>query len=173
MNRDIDIWHQELGEIALRAIGIKEHYCVLDFGCGPGNYTIPIAKIVGEAGIVYALDKDADALNQLMEKANELGLTNIQRIFNLRRGLKPEDTFDIGPRFMEEAKVGPSKGHSIKPILKDLVREYYIEMGWDEVTGVPKRETLIRLDLVEYLDDLEKLQELYSLKKSRINNFKK
>jgi ubiquinone/menaquinone biosynthesis C-methylase UbiE len=80
MTRDIDVWHQKLGEKALRAIGIQEHYTVLDFGCGPGNYTIPIAKILGETGTVYALDKDAAVLDQLMAKADKQGLTNITRI---------------------------------------------------------------------------------------------
>ena len=41
----------------LRRIGIKRGQTVLDFGCGYGAYTIPVAEIVGEQGRVYALDK--------------------------------------------------------------------------------------------------------------------
>ena len=29
---------------------------VLEVGCGPGFFTIPTAKIVGEEGVVYAAD---------------------------------------------------------------------------------------------------------------------
>ena len=44
----------------LRRIGIKKGQTVLDFGCGYGAYTIPVAEIVGEQGRVYALDKDKE-----------------------------------------------------------------------------------------------------------------
>ncbi|MCL5069386.1 MAG: hypothetical protein M1308_00575 [Actinobacteria bacterium] len=89
-------------------------------------------------------------------------ITNLQRLFELRRGLKPEDTFDIGERFMEAPNVGPAKGNSIKPILKDLVREYYREMGWDENTGIPLKETFKKLGLTEYSNDLEKVRKKYN-----------
>jgi ubiquinone/menaquinone biosynthesis C-methylase UbiE len=64
----------------LTKIGIREGQVVLDFGCGPGTYTIPAAKIVGEQGRVYALDKDGKALDELMQKAKSVGLKNIERI---------------------------------------------------------------------------------------------
>jgi aldehyde:ferredoxin oxidoreductase len=99
-------------------------------------------------------------------------ITNLQRLFNLRRGLKPEDTFDIGERFMESPDVGPAKGHSIKPILKDLVKEYYQKMGWDEETGVPLPETLKKLDLSEYVDDAKEMLKLLKGKKSKKNEQK-
>jgi ubiquinone/menaquinone biosynthesis C-methylase UbiE len=53
---------------------------VLDFGCGSGNYTIPAAKIAGKEGLVYALDKDKRSLDQLMHKAESMGLKNIIRL---------------------------------------------------------------------------------------------
>jgi len=61
---------------------IKRGKTVLDFGCGSGTYTIPAAKIVGEKGIVYALDKDKKVLDKLMQKAESvhLGNINIKRI---------------------------------------------------------------------------------------------
>jgi precorrin-6B methylase 2 len=48
----------------LQQIGIRSGQTVLDFGCGLGIYTIPVAKIVGEQGRVYALDKDKEAVDQ-------------------------------------------------------------------------------------------------------------
>ena len=64
----------------LEKIGIRRGQTVLDFGCGYGIYTIPAAKIVGEQGRVYALDKDKDALDDLMRKAESAGLRNIERM---------------------------------------------------------------------------------------------
>ena len=64
----------------LETIGIKTGQIVLDFGCGSGTYTIPAAKIVGEQGKVFALDRDRKALDELMQKAESARLKNIERI---------------------------------------------------------------------------------------------
>ena len=64
----------------LERMGIRRGQTVLDFGCGYGIYTIPIAKIVGEQGRVYALDKDRGALDTLMQKAGSACLKNIERM---------------------------------------------------------------------------------------------
>ena len=64
----------------LRAIGVKPGQVVLDLGCGPGFFTIPAGKIVGEEGLVYALDLHPLALERVSEKAQKFGLKNIQPI---------------------------------------------------------------------------------------------
>ena len=64
----------------LERIGIRRGQTVLDFGCGYGAYTIPVARIVGAQGRVYALDKDKEALDALMRKAGSAGLKNIERM---------------------------------------------------------------------------------------------
>lgn len=64
----------------LQQMGIRSGQTVLDFGCGLGMYTIPVAKAVGEQGRVYALDKDKEALGQLMQKAESAGLKNVRRM---------------------------------------------------------------------------------------------
>ncbi len=64
----------------LQQTGIRRGQTVLDFGCGCGTYTIPAAKIVGEQGRVYAVDKDNEALDELMQKAKLAGLKNIERM---------------------------------------------------------------------------------------------
>jgi len=64
----------------LKRIGIRRGQTVLDFGCGYGAYTIPVARIVGKQGRVYALDKDKEALDALMQKARSACLINIERM---------------------------------------------------------------------------------------------
>jgi ubiquinone/menaquinone biosynthesis C-methylase UbiE len=64
----------------LQQMGITGGQTVLDFHCGSGIYTIPVAKIVGEQGKVYGLDKDKEALDQLMRKAESVGLKNVTRV---------------------------------------------------------------------------------------------
>lgn len=64
----------------LGKIGVSRGQTVLDFGCGSGTYTIPTAKIAGEPGKVYALDKDRQVLDELMQKAKSAGLENIAKM---------------------------------------------------------------------------------------------
>ena len=81
----------------LQRVGIKRGHIVLDFGCGSGTYTIPVAKIVGKQGKVYALDKDKNALDNLMKKATSARLKNIRRIATsgeLRIEL-PDESVDV------------------------------------------------------------------------------
>lgn len=61
----------------LSEVGIREGQSVLDFGCGPGTYSIPAARIVGKSGKIYSLDVSQGALNKLSRKAKEEGLENI------------------------------------------------------------------------------------------------
>ncbi len=63
----------------LKRAGVERGQKVLDFGCGSGTYAIPAAKIVGNGGMVYVLDKNRSVLNELMEKARSAGLNNISR----------------------------------------------------------------------------------------------
>jgi ubiquinone/menaquinone biosynthesis C-methylase UbiE len=81
VDRDMEQREKQRGVVFLRKIGIKPGQTVLDFGCRVGHYTIPAAKIVGSEGIVYAIDKEQQALNELQQKATHLNLRNI-RIIN-------------------------------------------------------------------------------------------
>ena len=80
MNSETDKWLKDLAELALKEIGLKKGQIVLDFGCGDGYYTIPAAKIVGDKGKVYALDKDRHCLHEVIRRAEELNLKNIRPI---------------------------------------------------------------------------------------------
>jgi ubiquinone/menaquinone biosynthesis C-methylase UbiE len=64
----------------LRAIGITSGQTVLDFGCGPGTYSIQAARLVGEQGKVYALDKDGQSLDKLLQNARRENLANVERM---------------------------------------------------------------------------------------------
>jgi aldehyde:ferredoxin oxidoreductase len=69
----------------------------------------------------------------------------IERAFNVREGLTP-DIDTLPKRLLKEPLTeGPTKGQSID--LPTLLKEFYQECGWDEVTGMPKREKLQELGL--------------------------
>lgn len=73
-------WLDENASEALGEMGVRAGQMVLDFGCGPGKYTIPAARIVGESGRVYAVDNNKRALDVIREKAKREGLKNIMPV---------------------------------------------------------------------------------------------
>jgi ubiquinone/menaquinone biosynthesis C-methylase UbiE len=79
-NNPTEWWERDSGLKFLKKIGLKYGQRVLDFGCRVGHYTIPAAKVVGNDGIVYAVDKEQQALNELEQKASHLNLKNIRTI---------------------------------------------------------------------------------------------
>ncbi len=65
---------------SLTEAGIKRGNCVLDYGCGPGSYSIAAAELVGTEGKVYALDASEFAIQHVRRAASEKRLTNVETI---------------------------------------------------------------------------------------------
>ena len=65
----------------LRAVGVEAGQTCLDFGCGHGNYTVPLARLAGPTGGVVAVDKDKGALKKLARRGRAAGLANIESVF--------------------------------------------------------------------------------------------
>ncbi len=73
-------WLRDNARKVLERVGVRRNQAVLDFGCGPGIYSIACAGIVGRQGKVYALDVRPAALERLKETAKRKGLDNIETI---------------------------------------------------------------------------------------------
>ena len=78
----------------LEEVGIKPEFHVLDYGCGPGGYIIPLAKLVGESGRVYALDIHPLAVQKVQYIASKKKLTNVDIILSDCRTGLPENSLD-------------------------------------------------------------------------------
>lgn len=74
-------WESKTGVEFLEKVGIKKDDKVLDFGCNLGNYTIPAAIIVGEKGIVFAIDDDDFTYDLIKEKGKLTKLDNIRTTY--------------------------------------------------------------------------------------------
>jgi len=79
-NNQMEWWERNGGAKFLKKIGLKSGQKILDLGCRIGHYTIPAAKVVGNEGIVYAVDKESEALNELSRKITAHNLTNVRVI---------------------------------------------------------------------------------------------
>jgi len=75
----------------VKEAGIRPMFVVLDFGCGPGSFSIAAAEMVGADGKVYGLDIHPFAEQMLVKAAARKGLRNIEAINSAcETGLKDE-----------------------------------------------------------------------------------
>ena len=80
----------------LKAAGLKPGQKVLGVGCGPGFFTIPAAKIVGEEGVVYAVDVHQPAIERVKEKIEIEGIKNAKPILaNTSNTGLPDRSIDL------------------------------------------------------------------------------
>jgi ubiquinone/menaquinone biosynthesis C-methylase UbiE len=78
----------------LKEVGIKLGFNVLDYGCGPGGYIVPLAKLVGESGKVYALDIHPLAIQKVQDIASKKQLTNVETILSDCQTGLPDNSLD-------------------------------------------------------------------------------
>ena len=67
----------------LRALALKPGQVVCDVGSGPGYFTLPVARAVGETGRVYAVDVEPRILDALRKRIREAGLRNVTPVLAL------------------------------------------------------------------------------------------
>jgi ubiquinone/menaquinone biosynthesis C-methylase UbiE len=60
--------------------GLEKDMKVADFGCGNGFYPIAAAKMVGDNGMVYAVDVKSEALEATISAAKQANLKNVYTI---------------------------------------------------------------------------------------------
>lgn len=64
-------------ENIVEKLELQDGSVVADFGCGSGYFSLPIAKKIGEQGVVYSLDILPQSLETVISKAKSAGFNNI------------------------------------------------------------------------------------------------
>jgi len=127
----------------LRPGGVSAGMHVLDFGCGPGKYTVHAASIVGAEGVVYALDIHPLAIKMVEKTARKQRLTNIRPICSsCTTGLEPA-TIDLALLFNTLHDVDDKDGvlAEIRRVLKPNGRLVYRD---HTLNGTPLLELMQR-----------------------------
>jgi ubiquinone/menaquinone biosynthesis C-methylase UbiE len=125
-------------EIIERA-GIKPGLHVLDYGCGPGSYSMAAAEIVGESGKIYALDIHPLAVETVKHKAKKKGLENIETILSdCATGLPDESMdfvilFDIYHELSEPDSVLQELHRVLKPEGKLSFSDHHLKEGAQQI----------------------------------------
>jgi ubiquinone/menaquinone biosynthesis C-methylase UbiE len=79
----------------LKEAGIKPGFQVLDFGCGPGGYILPLSTLTGPSGKIYALDINPNAIQAVKSLASKHQLTNIATILSDSATGLPDGNIDV------------------------------------------------------------------------------
>jgi len=79
----------------IKKANIKSGDFVLDYGCGPGSYSLAAAEVVGDSGKIFAADIHPLGIKRIKKKAAKKGLTNIYTILtDCDTGLE-ENSIDV------------------------------------------------------------------------------
>ena len=93
--RVVDFIHPYIDRRVER-FGIKEGMTVVDYGCGPGRYTVRLARLVGEKGRIYAVDIHKLAIAAVKRKKEKERLKNVAPILaNGYDSTLPENVADV------------------------------------------------------------------------------
>jgi len=64
----------------LQDVGVQYGMTVLDFGCGPGGFSLAAARLTGPEGLVYAVDMHPLAIKSVQRAADKGGFKNIRTV---------------------------------------------------------------------------------------------
>jgi aldehyde:ferredoxin oxidoreductase len=135
-------WHEKV-YAASEALGFCVFTSTAAFAVNPAN----MAQLMA-LGLGVPMDED-----KLMLAGSRI--VNIERCFNVREGATISD--DTLPWRMMNEKVpsGPNEGMiTDRPVLDNLLGQYYALHGWDPKTGAPLLSTLSALGLVQVCGDV-------------------
>lgn len=79
----------------IEEVGIKPGFKVLDYGCGPGGYVLPVSESIGETGKLYALDVLPVAIDMVKKLAKNNNLKNVETILSDCNTGLPDSGIDV------------------------------------------------------------------------------
>ena len=87
---------EERGDLLLRELDLKPGMAVADVGAGTGYYARRMAPLVGDAGVVYAVDVQPEMIKMLTDLAKQARLTNIKPVLCSVDNVKlPDASIDL------------------------------------------------------------------------------
>src|SRR5919106_5719242 len=66
----------------VRALGLRRGQVIAEIGAGPGYFTPRLARAVGSAGHVYAVDPEAAVLDVLRQRLKKSGVRNVTPVLS-------------------------------------------------------------------------------------------
>ena len=79
----------------LNEVGINPGNNVLDYGCGPGSYILPLSSLIGETGKIFALDIHPLAIESAENISTKNRLGNVKTIHSDCETGLPDQSIDV------------------------------------------------------------------------------
>ena len=142
--------------------GIKEGDNILDFGCGPGGYSIFAAKRVGESGKVYAMDLHAMAGKRVKRWEKKEGLKNIEFIHSDCTTGLDDKSIDVILMYDVFHEIGNKEKTVLSEMSRVLKDDGVLSFSDHHLEDEEIRKEIDELGLFEFL---KKGEKTYSFKK--------
>ncbi len=78
-------------QMILKAAGIRSGMTVVDAGCGTGFYTFPASGLIGEKGLVYAVDMSKEMLKILKREIEKQNVKNVRAVVSEETSIPLDD----------------------------------------------------------------------------------
>jgi len=75
--------------------GLRSGMTVLDFGCGPGGFSLAAARLIGPEGLIYAVDIHRLALASVQRAAKKQGFSNVRLVAGDNMAQVPDGCVDM------------------------------------------------------------------------------
>jgi len=144
------VWQEHL-----RCLSDSFGLCSFNYGNWPNTLIYPedFAELFSAAtGVEFGREDMVRAARRII---------NVEKAFNVREGWTRQDDQPPENMVKEVISFGPYQGDRVHLDRYNLMLdEYYRRRGWDEKSGLPKRDTLQALDLADIADELEGMGKL-------------
>lgn len=131
----LDNWVRRLVQPPGKIVGayVDSGQTVVDLGCGPGFFAVEMAKRVGPAGRVIAVDLQEEMLARVVHKARKNGVDRVVEPFRCRSdriGLNCRADFVLAFYMVHEAPDTRNLLAEIRTLLKPGGRVLAVEPRW-------------------------------------------
>lgn len=156
--------------VVFEKIGLGAGMRVADFGCGrTGHFVFPMSPIIGDKGVVYAVDIIKDILESIQSRARSEGFSNIQVVWSdlekIGAAPIPDSSLDAG-FFVNVMFLIRNRREAIREALR-LLRDdgYLVIIDWLKGIGpvgptdgqAVNQEDLVSMGLKENLQMVGKM----------------
>ncbi len=121
----------------LEEAGVRPGMVVLDYGCGPGSYTITAADMVDPSGHVYAVDLHPLAIERVEAWVRKRGLANVTTIKTDRDTGLPDGSVDVALLY-DIIQLLSEPGEVLREVRRVLKPEGVLSLSWHNIPTVER-----------------------------------
>ncbi len=156
-------------EKVFAALDLKKDTVLLDVACGVGKYSIAASEIIGNKGVIYAVDLWEEGINALKQTIGEKGIKNIRPLLSDVNKYIPAEDRSIDVVLMATVlhdliEVNTEKGtlREVRRVLKPEGKLVIIE--FKKIEGPPGPPVAIRLTP----EETEKIVSAYGFRQEKV-----